>query len=99
MSETTTTETTERMASCYCGRTRPSSERKSLFGFQDRSATSKGATENCKHCGCYDFTHPDICEFNPGTGRPNGGRQGDHKFEPKGEMPTDSYYCGCRGWD
>jgi hypothetical protein len=85
---------TERMARCYCGETRPSSEREKLFGFTDLSDTSAWARETCRHCGKFEVAH------HPGCSQVRPDQYERHAFEPREKgREFDSYYCGCRGWD
>ena len=72
-----------REARCYCGTARPSSF--DLAFFESRGPGSAAASRICGHCGYYEVAH---------TKRDLG-----HAFEPHGPFPSDTYYCGCRGWD
>lgn len=82
--------TTTRVARCQCGAERPSDP--SLPFFEDRSA----GTQNlfCKNCRYSLVAH----ELARELVRPN-----PHvcdRFEPMREgYETDSFYCGCGGWD
>lgn len=82
-----------RIASCAsCGKERPSSTE--LPFFQDRSKGSRAGTDTCKHCRYAPAAHERKKE-----GAAHLQRSVCDNFEPIGEFPTDSFYCGCRGWD
>jgi hypothetical protein len=83
-----------RMARCRCGETRPSSERATLFGFTDKSLNSDWSQKCCRHCGKYEVAH------HPGCSQAQPDQYERHQFEPRNEAAeTDSFYCGCDGWD
>lgn len=83
---------TGRMASCYSGCPVVPSEAGLPF-FTYRGEGSPFAVEGCKTCGINEGAHHPINQFT--------GREGitDHPFVPRGPAATDSYYCGCGGWD
>lgn len=92
-----------RVAECvFCKRQAPSAEPFKLFGFEYRGPGSKWATE---HCVCGYFEGPHDAEYmrtvstKPQRTVIEDGRCKAGKFTPRGPMATDSYYCGCRGWD
>lgn len=64
-----------------------------LAFFEYRGPGSKSATEGCGECGYHKVVHQPI---NPSTGRPG---ITTHEFTPRGDVGTDLFYCGCRGWD
>jgi hypothetical protein len=80
----------KRMARCSCGNAQPSSPSLAFFEFNGEGSN---IVKGCNSCGKYDVVHWPI--------NPNTGRAGitDHEFIPRLPMPTDTYYCGCRGWD
>ena len=81
----------DRKATCNCGKTVDSST--ALAFFEYRGPGSKSATESCSDCRYHAVVHQPI---NPSTGRPG---IITHKFIPRGDVGTDLFYCGCRGWD
>lgn len=90
-----------RVAKCtYCGSLRPSSEHESLAFFEFHGEGSREATETCK-CGYHMMAHdPAEMARNVPNNRQTVVEQGKCKgFEPRGPRETDSFYCGCRGWD
>jgi hypothetical protein len=93
--QTTTPDLTGRVATCGNGRrcdsTRPSGW--SLAFFEYRGEGSRDATETCGTCGMHEVVH---AEINPSTGRPG---VTTHPFVQRGAYDTDSFYCGCAGWD
>lgn len=81
-----------RIAKCSsCSTEVPSSE--SLAFFEFRGEGSYFANELCFVCGYHSVVHNPV---NPSTGRPG---ITDHKFESRGDLGRDSFYCGCYGWD
>jgi hypothetical protein len=81
-----------RIAICLsCKRERESSFTLAFFGHLGEG--SRQATETCGACGYHIDVHQEI---NPSTKR-----EGitDHAFTPRGSSDSDSFYCGCRGWD
>ena len=76
---------TGRMASCNCGNKQPSSM--SLAFFEYRGPGSPDSTTMCK-CGYFESAHKNYPE-----------RLRCKQFVPRGPWETDSYYCGCRGWN
>lgn len=80
-----------RTAQCSCGATSNSST--SLPFFEFRGEGSENATKLCGACGFHVDVHNPI---NPSTGRPG---ITNHAFQPKGDVGTDKFYCGCYGWD
>jgi hypothetical protein len=97
MSEQTTTtpDLTDRVATCSgglrCDSTKPSG--RNLAFFEYRGEGSRAATETCGTCGMAEGAHGEI---NKTTGRPG---VTSHPFVERGAYDTDSYYCGCAGWD
>jgi hypothetical protein len=87
---------TGRTARCGCGKERPSSDRDHLAFFEYRGEGSSSAA-NCE-CGYSPVAHdpetPHLRER--GTVIDQGKCSG---YRPRGDIGTDSYYCGCRGWD
>ena len=81
---------TGRTASCAmnCGATRPSSLALAFFEF--RGQGSDPAVKRCRHCSYVDVVHdPAYSHY----------KKQDHDFTPHGAWDTDTFYCGCRGWD
>lgn len=84
-----------RMARCGCGRTAPS-DSEGLAFFESRGPLSRSASQ-CAHCGFAAVAHETT---NPVTGRPGVVASGKCPgYEPRGDVGTDTFYCGCRGWD
>lgn len=83
------TDVTVRVARCDCGREEPSSP--NLPFFQFRGEGSPEATDVCV-CGFYDTAHEA-----KRTGRRVSSAVCD-EFTPRGPLPTDIFYCGCRGF-
>lgn len=82
-----------RTAKCTsCGKERPSSTELAFFTF--RGEGSREATESCK-CGFFEVAHQyDATRVYPEpVDCPHGG------FVAKGPQETDTFYCGCRGFD
>jgi hypothetical protein len=88
-------ELTNRKAHCvYCGHTASSSEKLPFFEY--RGPGSHAAEEMCRRCGFAKRAHLPMTIFgNPGVVA-DGLCEG---FEAKGDVVTDQFYCGCRGWD
>lgn len=83
-----------RMARCGCGKERPSSERETLAFFEDRSPGT--CDETCAICRYHKVAH----ERQPTRVNPEVPKQCQHEFVPMTEgYPTDTFYCGHRGWD
>lgn len=67
----------------------PSTQAQQMYSgfFTYRGPGSQTAQHTCKHCRYADeahgIPHPFICD----------------RFEPIGDVGTDEYYDGCRGWD
>lgn len=91
----------EREATCpHCERRAPSNPE--LPFFEARGPGSEWARKHCRQCRCFEVAHQprgdDAPEFLRGKiptviGEP-------HAFEAMTEgWPTDSFYCGCRGWE
>lgn len=78
-----------RMARCLCGRTEESNPNLAYFNF--RGAGSQWELV-CLHCGRLENAHPKkLADERRGC---------CNRFEPRiGGFETDTYYCGCRGWD
>lgn len=103
-----TTDATERMARCGCGKERPSSLGPDVLAFlEDHGPDSRTAREACVHCHYTIEAHdPEVCHARTyGTGEnlrfgqtvvEQGKCPG---FEPRGAAPFDTFYCGCRGWN
>ena len=70
-----------------CGTHAPQPSSLALAFFQYRGPGSRDATQVCK-CGYYESAHTDYPD-----------RLKCKKFEARGPMLNDLYYCGCRGWD
>jgi hypothetical protein len=76
-----------RIATCaYGGADTPSSL--ALPFFEYRGEGSYAAEKLCRNCGYTKTAHHNkaiimVCS----------------QFEPHGPWSTDTYYCGCRGWD
>lgn len=89
---------TGREATCpYCRKTVPSGP--SLPFFEYRGPGSRFAT-NCRNCGYTETAHdPEVMATR--VIRKTVIEQGlCTGYEPRTEgLPTDSFYCGCRGWD
>lgn len=86
-----TPDLTGRVAVCYghCAKL-PSTPSLAFFVYRGEGSPSAA---QCATCGCVQEAHLPI---NPHTGRE--GITG-HPYAPRGPWPTDSYYCGCMGWD
>jgi len=83
-----------RTTRCSCGETRPSADRASLAFFE--SAAPGTQDHVCRVCRFYEVAH----RFDPSRVRPEVSARCQHPFEPMTEgRPTDSFYCGCRGFD
>lgn len=87
-----------RTAVCSCSKTHASTH--DLFGFTYRGPGSDWAA---KRCGAVAANGQPCCyapvahgAVNVGTGRPG---ITHHDFTPSEPLDTDTYYCGCRGWD
>lgn len=74
-----------RMAECVCGNRAPSSLELAFFEFRGEGSP---AASRCT-CGYGRQAHA----------RERVARSCPTGYEPRGALETDSYYCGCRGWD
>ena len=85
-----------REAVCSCGARRPSSDMTLAF-YEYRGPGSAAAEDGCKHCMYYKCAH----ERQPKLVDPSSCvERGECKgFEPHGAHETDTFYCGCGGWD
>ena len=86
---------TDRVATCSdCGSMVLSSFNLPFFKYQGPG--SREATEMCR-CGFHQVAHtPEALAKAEASGYPRTCRE----FRPNPEgRQTDSYYCGCRGWD
>lgn len=80
-----------RIAVCAeCQNAKPSSFRLAFFTF--RGEGSAFATRTCT-CGFMDVAHEAKGRRVPGT------REVCGTFTARGAASTDSFYCGCRGWN
>lgn len=73
-----------RMATCSCGKARPSD--KGLAFFESRAEGTWSASL-CAACGRVETIpahHPIL---------------GTHAYRARGDLGTDSFYCGHAGWD
>lgn len=86
---------TGRMARCMCGKQKPSSL--DLAFFEYRGPGSRNAVHSCI-CGYYDVAH-DLLAADPVKYRHVRAVKCGGTFAPRGDVGTDSFYCGCRGWD
>lgn len=93
-----------RIAKCYCGNSRPSTEaidgRLAFFEYRG-PGTEDNWNHPCKHCGYYRSAHdPVAMARNVPSNRRTIVEQGKCPgYEPRGPAAHDTYYCGCRGWD
>ena len=102
--EALTPDLTGRTARCGCGKEMPSSSPGLAF-FEFRGPGSPQAIHSCKHCGYHDVAHEaahmeTLVHGRDGKRRPTVVEDGRCPgFEARGDWGTDSFYCGCRGWD
>lgn len=83
-----------RSAKCFCGRTRPSSERDDLAFFEDRGPGN--VDHVCKNCRYHLVAHERKVDGLP----LHRSKVVCDNFEPMVDgYEFDTYYCGCRGWD
>lgn len=83
-----------RLATCpYCKATRPSS--RDLPFFESRESGTS-LSKLCAKCGLYEIAHRYWAVRRYPEPLP---QTRDHEYAPHGEWDTDSFYCGCRGWD
>ena len=81
-----------RTAKCStCRKESPSSNFAKLPFFEFRGENSEPATIQCV-CGFYAVAHGEINVLTNRAGIT------DHEFQSK-VFDTDSFYCGCYGWD
>jgi hypothetical protein len=90
--------TTVRMARCSsCKKERPSDPER-MFLFEDRSPGT--CDDVCKHCRYKQVAHQEDRLGAPPMIDETGQRTRCPGFESMTEgYETDTYYCGCRGWD
>lgn len=80
-----------RIAVCAeCNNTKPSSYALAHFTF--RGIGSASATRTCA-CGFFDVAH------DAKRAGKRGSRSVCDQFTPRGPLATDSFFCGCRGWE
>lgn len=99
-----------REARCICGKTVPStlalddegylSTRLAFFEY--RGPASRKAKESCIHCRYHEVAHGSGREEDIAKGvrpRRNVVEEGHCPGFEAGPYDTDTFYCGCRGWD
>lgn len=89
----------DRVAVCpYCKTERPSAT--TLAFFEYRGPGSRDAQNQCGNCGYYETAHLPLEQSTRVSGKSVVERGVCPGFKPMPEgRPTDSFYCGCRGWD
>lgn len=71
-----------------CKKRMPSSVDLAFFEYQGAGSYSAAY---CKNCSFAETAHGDLA-------RRRGGNACD-KYEARGDVGLDRFYCGCRGWD
>lgn len=94
----------DRVAKCHCNRERPSIEalNGSLAFFEYRGPKSEVEKHICAECRFHYVAHTkEGMARNVATNRKTVIERGECTGFKKmvGGYPTDTYYCGCRGWD
>jgi len=86
--------TDSRMAHCSYGQHAPAQSKESLPFWEDRRPGSAWAKRNCGVCGYAPEAHtPEV------AARPHLAGRTQHQFVEHPGKDTDTYYCGCYGWD
>lgn len=81
-----------RTAKCaYCSTTQPSSVALPFFEFRGPGSAQ------CDVCRYQEMAHTEAVRRN--TWIAPALRDNDHQFTNEKGSDTDTYYCGCRGWD
>lgn len=83
-----------RMATCpYCKTARKSSLDLPFFESRGEGTAYAGM---CRECGLLEVAH--VYEAKRVYPKPLPDTLG-HVYAPRGAWDTDTFYCGCRGWD
>lgn len=73
-----------RMAVCDCGASRPSEPTLAFFESRGEGSWSASLCAECGRVENVERHHPIL---------------GTHAYRARGDLGTDSYYCGHGGWD